>query len=101
MTALNISTQIPSQIDTVEKLASWALMTLATVNPTLTVLETQNSGQIRAQASLFRNADGTMCILLRANLPVDSNIFSDRSKKSWQFTQELTNTVIPTNFTAN
>lgn len=101
MTALNLSTQIPSNIATVEELVFWSGTLLAYLNPTLSVLETQNSNQIRAQSSIFRNADQNYCALLRLNIPLDPNVFTDRSKKSWMFASELSNIVIPSSFTSN
>jgi hypothetical protein len=79
----------------------WVIAALATVNPTSSVLETINANQIRAQGSIFRNADGTLCFLGRVNIPVEANIFSDRSEKVWKKAIDLSNTALPSDFTTN
>ena len=101
MSSLVISTSIPTNINTVETNLAWAGLLFATLNPTLTVLETVNNPQKVAQAQIFQAADNTYRLLIRATLPLDANFISDRTKKLWMFTQESSNTAIPAAYTAN
>lgn len=102
MTELTISTtDIPSNINTLERLVAWGAYTLAFVNPTLAVLETPDRVEKVAQAAIFQAADDTYRLLVRACLPVNSNFMNDRSIKLWQHTNEISNTAIPANFKAN
>lgn len=102
MTALTISTaDIPSNINTLERLLAWSGYTLAFINPSLGVLETPERAEKVAQAAIFQAADDTYRLLIRACLPVSSNFMSDKSIKLWQHTNEVSNVVIPANFKAN
>lgn len=101
MTTLVISTGIPTNINTVERNLAWAGLLFATLNPTLTVLETANNPQKVAQAQIFQDAANQYRLLVRATLPLDANFISDRTKKLWMFTDETSNVVIPAAYSAN
>jgi hypothetical protein len=53
MTALNITTDIPSQINTLEKLYVWAGLALANINPSLTAIEGVGYTERCAQAGIY------------------------------------------------
>jgi hypothetical protein len=53
MTALNIATDIPSDINTVEKCAVWCSNVLANLNSSVSVAEGENYSQRAAQAGTF------------------------------------------------
>lgn len=53
MTALNIATDIPSNINTLEKLAVWASNCLFTLNPTILAVEAENFSQRSANAGTY------------------------------------------------
>lgn len=101
MSSLNISTDIPSQINTLERLTAWCGYTLAFCNPTVTVVEAVNRTEKAAQAIIFQSADDVYRILIRACLPVDPSFMNDRTVKVWQQTEELANVVIPPAFKTN
>lgn len=101
MTALAISTQIPSQINTVEKLHTWSGLVLASVNPSATALEGVGYTERCAQAGIFYvAADNKYRALLRHSLQVSPDYLAGGAKL-WTFTQELSNTAIPSIFLAN
>lgn len=101
MTALSITTQIPSQINTVEKLHMWSAMVLNAVNPTLTVIEGTGYTERAAQQGLYWVAADTKTRgIFRVSLEMNSNYMS-AGGKLWTFANELSATAIPTNFTAN
>lgn len=101
MVALAIATQIPSQIDTLEKLHAWSGLCLAFNFPNLTAIEGQGYSERVAQANFFYiAADNRDRLIVRASLPV-SNDFKGGGKKQWQFIQEVGNTAIPALFASN
>jgi hypothetical protein len=53
MTALNIATDIPSGINTVEKMAVWTSNVLANLNSNTTVVEGENYSQRACQSGLY------------------------------------------------
>jgi hypothetical protein len=53
MTALNIATDIPSNINTMEKLAVWVSNCLFTLNPGVNNVEGENYSQRSAQAGTY------------------------------------------------
>lgn len=101
MTTLAIATQIPTNINTLERLHIWSGYALAFTNPTLGVLETPDRAEKVAQAAIFQAADNTYRVLLRACLPIDAAFMTDNSKKMWMFGQEVSNVAIPQAFTVN
>ncbi|MEX0271735.1 hypothetical protein AB3R30_21665 [Leptolyngbyaceae cyanobacterium UHCC 1019] len=101
MSSLVLDTDIPSNINTLERLIAWSGYTLAFVNPTIGVLETPDNAQKVAQAQIFQAADNTYRILIRACLPLSNDYSSDRTVKIWQHTQEVSNVVVPAGFKSN
>lgn len=95
------TSNIPSNINSVEKLAAWVGLLLNTMNPTLSVLEQEGqSAQRVAQASFFRATDGSLRLSLRLSLPVSSS-YATSTAKFWEDIQELSATAIPSAFTTN
>lgn len=101
MTALVISTDIPSQINTLEKLAAWANLTLANINPSLAVIEGVGYTERAAQAGVFFvAADNKYRLLGRTSIQMSPDYLAGGAKL-WTYAQELSNTAIPTTFKAN
>lgn len=101
MTALNVSTQIPSQIQTLEQLHAWSALALFSINPALTVIEGVNYTERAAQAGNFWvAADAKTRGIYRVSLALDPNYLS-ASGKLWTFAQPLSSTALPANFSAN
>lgn len=101
MTALTISTDIPSNINTLERLHAWSGYALSFVNPTLGVLEAEGRAEKVAQSAIFQAADNTYRILTRACLPINANYTNDRAIKIWMHTEEVSNVVLPAAFKQN
>jgi hypothetical protein len=101
MTTINISSQIPSNIDLLERHLAWAALALDFINPTIAVLETPDRAEKCVQSSIFQAADNTYRLLVRATLPLDQAYMSDRTKKLWMHVQELSNVSLPSGFTTN
>ncbi|MBD2519954.1 glucose-6-phosphate dehydrogenase [Nostoc sp. FACHB-973] len=101
MTAINIATQIPSQITTLEQLIMWGMMGLNACNPTLTVIEGVGYTERAAQQGIFWvGADSKYRGIYRASLEISSNHLSGGGKL-WQYAQPLSSTALPTAFSAN
>ena len=101
MTALNVSTDIPSNINTLEKLAVWVGLALERCNPTLKILEAPETEPQRvAQAVLIRADDATHRTIIRASIPISSDYASNSTVKFWQNAVEISNVALPTAYKA-
>lgn len=101
MTALNIATDIPSQINTLEQLAAWCCLALSNTNPTITAIEGVGYSERVAQAGIFFvSADNKHRILTRLSMEVSSEYQSGGSK-TWKYVQEISNTPLSSNFKSN
>lgn len=102
MTAINVTTDIPTNINTLERLAAWAIMSLRRVNPTQKVLEVADSTPIQTiQAALVQADDGTVRFFGRVSIPVASDYAEDNVNKLWMKAEEISNTVLPEAFKTN
>ena len=96
MTVIDISTDIPSQINTLERLAMWALMGLRRVNPTLSVIEVANQPAEKvAQTALVQADNNTIRFIGRVSLEVPNDYAEDNTTKLWTKVNELSNTALP------
>ena len=94
--------QIPSNIDTVEKLVAWGLMLLENQIGTMQVKEDANSLPSNVvQVQITRVADDTVRLMGRISLPLAETYATNNSVKFWQHITPLTNTTIPTGFLNN
>ncbi|OUL34096.1 glucose-6-phosphate dehydrogenase [Nostoc sp. 106C] len=101
MTALNIASQIPSQIDTLEKLAVWTGLALANINAGITAIEGVGYTERVSQAGIFYvQADSKYRALIRNSIQMSPDYLAGGSKL-WTYAQALSSTAIPAIFTAN
>ncbi|MEH2139907.1 glucose-6-phosphate dehydrogenase [Nostoc sp.] len=101
MTAINIATDIPSQIDTLEKLHMWSALALFAINPSITVIEGVGYTERAAQAGTFWvQADAKTRGIFRASLEISPDYLSG-SNKPWTYAQPISNTALPASFKAN
>lgn len=101
MTAINIATDIPSNINTLEKLVAWGVLGLARCNPGLKILENPNADPERAaQAVLIKADDGSYRLVLRASIKVIDG-YAESTQKFWFNCQELSETALPAAFKSN
>ena len=89
MTALNIATDIPSNIVTVEQLALWCGNCLSNLNSNLNAVEGENYSQRAAQSGEYyiASTDKTRHIT-RLSLEVSADHLIGGAKP-WQYAQEL------------
>lgn len=101
MSALNLSTQVPNSIVTVEQNFLWSALTLGRINPSLQYLETDTIAQYVIQNGIYTAADNSYRFLVRASIPLDPNFMTDKTKKLWMFANEFSSVQIPAAFTTN
>ncbi len=102
MTALTISTDIPTNINTLEKLAVWVGLALERCNPSAKILESPETEPQRvAQAVLIRADDASHRIIVRLSLPVNSGYAENSTVKFWQNALEINTVALPTAYKAN
>lgn len=101
MTAIAIANQIPSQIDTLEKLHVWSGLALANINPTQTAIEGVGYTERVSQAGIFFvAADNKYRALIRSSIQMSPDHLAGGAKL-WTYAQPLASTAIPIIFTAN
>lgn len=101
MTALNIATDIPSGINTLEKLVAWGSLTLAATNPQLKAVEGTGYQERVAQANpYYIEADNKHRLIGRQSIQLDASYLAGGAK-TWTFAQELSSTAIPASFKSN
>lgn len=99
MTAL-LATDIPSSINSLEKLAVWTATVLNHLNTNLTVIEQTGSAQLAATASPFfitASDPTTWRYIARQSIALDKN-WQRGNGKIWTFAQDLSSAAIPTEF---
>lgn len=102
MTTINIGTDIPTSINTLERLAAWSIMALRRVNPTQKVLEVADTTPVNAaQAALIQADDGSVRFFGRVSISVESDYAEDNVNKLWMKAEELSNTALPEAFKTN
>lgn len=101
MTAFNPTTDLPSQINTVESLVAWGIYVLATANPQKAILEDLNRSEYAAQTGIVKAADQSQRMIGRASLELDDTYLTDNTKKLWMHVKELSSVEIPPGFKTN
>ncbi|WP_416671599.1 glucose-6-phosphate dehydrogenase [Egbenema bharatensis] len=101
MTAINLATDIPSQINTLEKLTAWCQLTLQHINPQMRAIEGVGYEERVAQAGIFYvAADNKYRLLGRTSIQISADYLAG-GMKQWQYAQELSTTAIPATFRSN
>ncbi|MBA3920327.1 MAG: glucose-6-phosphate dehydrogenase [Nostocaceae cyanobacterium] len=101
MSVISIATQIPSNINTLEKLAVWCGLALANINPNLTAIEGVGYTERVSQAGIFYvQADNKHRALIRHSIEMSADYLAG-GQKTWTFAQEHSNTQVPAIFTSN
>lgn len=101
MTAINITTDIPTNINTLEKLAAWVGLALSRVNPSVKILENPGADPIRAATSILIKADdGSTRLVVRLSIPVNDN-YAESTSKFWFNCEEIDNTALPSAYKTN
>lgn len=101
MTAINPATDIPSSVNTIEKLAAWAVLALARCNPDAKILEIPGQPSVEvALATLLKASDGSIRYVVRASLPVNP-AYGETAAKFWNNITDVSTTALPAAFKVN
>lgn len=101
MTTLVISSDIPTNINTLEKLAAWVGLALARTNPSLKILESPDaSPQRAAEAVLLKADDNSYRLIVRVSIPI-ADAYAENTTKFWTNATELSNTALPAAYKTN
>jgi hypothetical protein len=102
MTTLTLN-QIPSNINTLEKLALWTALTLRSLNGSNAIVEANGLlPELVAQCPTIETPNNGVRQICRLNIGLNPNYASDKTKKLWEFAEELTGGALPTgNWTSN
>lgn len=93
---------IPADIDTYEKLAVWLGTMLEQACGTREAIEVEGARPERiAQAPVFVDVTNQLRIAIRLSIPMDRSVYSDRTKKFWQFATSVVFTDVPASFKAS
>jgi hypothetical protein len=102
MTTIVLSTDIPSQINTLERLAMWSIMALRRTNPSLKVIEVADqTAEKVAQTAIVQADDGKIRFIGRVSIEINADYAEDNSAKLWTKALEFSNTVLPTAYKTN
>jgi len=97
MAALDITTQIPPAIDSLEKIIAWGVLTGNNLFGTQTYQEIQNNFLEREiDVSIVRAADGTIRLIFRGGIKLDPTYATATNQKLWTFAQPWGDASIPT-----
>jgi hypothetical protein len=101
MTALNIATDIPSNIVTLEQLSVWSSKCLANLNSTAVAVEGVNYTQSAAQAATFYIANtDTNQHIGRMSISMDP-AYLVGGAKPWIYAKEISTKVLTASMKAN
>ncbi|MDG2989491.1 hypothetical protein L3556_00875 [Candidatus Synechococcus calcipolaris G9] len=94
------SSDLPSSVNSLEKLVVWSQMVLNHLYPNMTAIEAPNTAIRVATSGLFYIVDSdpaTWRHVGRNSIKLDSN-FQRGAAKIWTFANDLGSTAIPTEF---
>ena len=101
MTALNLA-NIPSGINTYERLAVWVIQCLSNMANGDQVLVVEGQGQVpKAQCQFTVRADNVSGFILSAYIPATEADINNPSQKSWMAAQDISSATPHTNFLSN
>jgi hypothetical protein len=101
MAALTLA-NIPSSINTYERLAVWAIQCLQSIGNGLETNVVDNSPSVpTAQCQIGVTADNTDRFILTAYIPLDRNELNSPTAKTWMAAKEIANTQPHTNLLSN
>lgn len=95
MTVFNVATDLPADINTLERLAVWVGMALKRCNAKESVIEVAgNYGELVAQTVLLQASDGTVRSIIRLSIEVDAG-YAEKEQKFWLNAKEISSTALP------
>ena len=88
---------IPTSIQTVEQLATWAIMVLQSQNPDAKSLESPSYSDFVAQVGIVSDPNGLPRFIGRLNLELAGD-YQTATTKFWMSAKPISNMAIPTTY---
>lgn len=101
MTTINIATDIPSGINTLEKLVVWANLALAHINPQIDAIEGVGYTEKACQGGVFYVANDDKHRFMGRVSVVMTKDYLAGGTKLWQYANEFSTTALPATFKSN
>ncbi|MFM2429814.1 MAG: hypothetical protein RLZZ511_1027 [Cyanobacteriota bacterium] len=102
MVAFARATDLPTNIDTLEKLAMWLIATFRATYGTRSVVEVEGLlPERQTQMSFIESPSGETYCVMRIAVKLDPLFVADKSKKQWEFAQEGVTSAIPAPYKVN
>ncbi|MBC7971545.1 MAG: glucose-6-phosphate dehydrogenase [Verrucomicrobia bacterium] len=98
MTVINIATDLPNSITTLEQIAAWSNLALRTIYPTLEAVEGVGINERVAQAGIFYVASSNYYRMLNRTSLLVSPDHLIGGAKMWTYVQEFGSTALPAGF---
>jgi hypothetical protein len=90
---------IPDDINTYEKLAVWLGTLMEVTCGTREVVEVEGGRPEKiAQCPIYVDVNSQLRVTVRLSVAMDRALYSDRTKKFWQFATPIVNTDVPASF---
>ena len=91
---------LPATGGTLERLFAWCALALEAKNGGIKYLEEPNGVPKDVMTyQIYPGPDGTVRVIVRANLAVNPNYLTDDSQQFWEFIEEITAGATPANYT--
>lgn len=101
MTTFTASTDLPSNINTLEKLAAWVGLALARCNPTKKVLESADATPLRVcEVVTIKDDANVYRLVVRLVLPLNDN-YAEATTKFWESALVIDDAPLPAAFKSN
>lgn len=94
MAAINIATQIPTNINSIERLAAWIMLTNKAVYPDVTFNEFANTTDSVIQTGIAECGDKTTRLIMRAAFVLDT-VYITATDPLWMAVKEISQAQIP------
>lgn len=94
MAAINIATQIPTNINSIERLAAWALLTNKAIYPDVTFNEFANTTDNVIQTGIAECGDKTVRLIVRGAFQLNPDYITSEDPL-WMAVREISAAQIP------
>jgi len=101
MTALNKATQIPGNINSLEKLLMWGLLLANSLNPSVKVKTDSATTEDAVLYSIFKGGDNEFYFSGRVIIQIPADYATDSTVRFWEKARDIQNINIPTGWTQN
>lgn len=103
MAALDINSQIPSNLNSVERMVLWTLLLYKKLVGNKTYEEVQGAGAtVRFCETFYQTVgDGRTFVVVRVAVPLAEDYATDTTVKLWMKAEDVVDTTLPVAYTTN